>query len=335
MPLISVIVPVYKVEPYLHRCVDSILAQTFTDFELILVDDGSPDNCGAICDEYAAKDGRVRVIHQKNGGLSAARNAGIDWAFANSDSQWLTFIDSDDWVHPCFLEYLYRAVEENQVSVSACGFKRVEEYEAMESAEYSTRVMEWDKFYLQDPVIGAVATCKLYQKELFSETRYPSGKLHEDEFVTYRLLYKAGGVAWMALPLYLYYQNPESIMKGQFSLKRLNGIQALGEQCAFARKIGNEAFYYSRAKARLDRARQYADIVSRSEDFSSKDRKVALRYLNRIIRLLLVRDGRVIAPIKQFRWYYEQAFPKLSWCYWICVGIAGKIKRMVKRNAND
>ena len=100
MPQISVIVPVYKVEPYLRRCVDSILGQTFTDFELILVDDGSPDNCPAICDEYARKDTRVHVIHQENGGLSAARNAGIDWAFANSDSQWLTSVDSDEWVHP-------------------------------------------------------------------------------------------------------------------------------------------------------------------------------------------------------------------------------------------
>ena len=103
MPIISVIVSVYKVEPYIRQCVDSILAQTFTDFELILVDDGSPDNCGAICDEYAAQDCRVRVIHQENGGLSAARNAGIDWAFANSDSQWLAFVDSDDWVHPDYL----------------------------------------------------------------------------------------------------------------------------------------------------------------------------------------------------------------------------------------
>ena len=105
---ISVIVPVYKVEKYLSRCIDSILAQTYTDFELILVDDGSPDNCGKICDGYAEKDNRV-VIHQGNGGISAARNAGIDWAFENSDSEWIAFIDSDDWVHPLYLECLYNA----------------------------------------------------------------------------------------------------------------------------------------------------------------------------------------------------------------------------------
>ena len=110
MPKISVIVPIYNVEKYLRRCVDSILNQTFSDFELILVDDGSPDNCGKICDEYAVKDRRIVVIHQKNGGLSTARNAGIDWAFVNSNSQYLSFIDRDDWVHPDFLEFLYRAI---------------------------------------------------------------------------------------------------------------------------------------------------------------------------------------------------------------------------------
>ena len=107
MPEISVIVPVYKVEPYLRRCVDSILAQTFTDIEVILIDDGSPDGCPAICDEYVQQDNRVKVIHQENRGVSAARNAGLDWVFANSDSQWISFVDSDDWVHPQFLEYLH------------------------------------------------------------------------------------------------------------------------------------------------------------------------------------------------------------------------------------
>ena len=135
MPEISVIVPVYKVEKYIHRCIDSILNQTFRDFELIMVDDGSPDNCGAICDEYAAKDNRVVVIHQENGGLSAARNAGIDWAFTNSNSEWLNFIDSDDWVHPEYLQKLYDAAKCNNVSVSVCGFERTcgEEPEIIEA----------------------------------------------------------------------------------------------------------------------------------------------------------------------------------------------------------
>ena len=118
--LISIVVPIYKVEKYIHRCIESILAQTFTDFDLILVDDGSPDNCGKICDEYAVKDKRIHVIHKENGGLSDARNAGIDWAFANSDSEWITFIDSDDWIHPKYLETLYNAV----FTSSYCEYRR-------------------------------------------------------------------------------------------------------------------------------------------------------------------------------------------------------------------
>ena len=126
MPEISVIVPVYKVEKFIHRCVDSVLGQSYRDFELILVDDGSPDSCGAICDAYALQDSRVRVIHQKNGGLSAARNTGIDYVMANSASHWLVFVDSDDWVHPEYLQTLYSAAEQTLCKISACGFFRTE-----------------------------------------------------------------------------------------------------------------------------------------------------------------------------------------------------------------
>ena len=117
MSKISVIVPVYKVEKYIHKCVDSILAQTFSDFELILVDDGSPDNCGKICDEYSEKDDRVVVLHKENGGLSDARNAGLDWVFEHSDSGWITFSDSDDWLRPTYLEALLNAADGKKLSI--------------------------------------------------------------------------------------------------------------------------------------------------------------------------------------------------------------------------
>ena len=131
---ISVIVPVYKVEPYLRKCVDSVLGQTFKDFELILVDDGSPDNCGKICDEYAAADDRVKVIHQANGGLSAARNAGIDWVMAYSKSEYITFIDSDDWVADTYLERLYEGVGLG-AEISVVGMARAFDENTIASAE--------------------------------------------------------------------------------------------------------------------------------------------------------------------------------------------------------
>ena len=122
MAKISIVVPVYKVEKYLYRCVKSILEQTFFDFDLVLVDDGSPDSCGELCDEYAATDKRIQVIHQKNGGLSAARNSGIELCLKNSDSEWITFIDSDDWVHPRYLELLYEAAIETGLSAVLVNF---------------------------------------------------------------------------------------------------------------------------------------------------------------------------------------------------------------------
>ena len=118
MAEISIIVPVYKVENYLYRCIESIISQTFTDYELILIDDGSPDKCGDICEEYAKKNDRIHVIHQKNGGLSAARNAGIDWSYKYSNSTWITFIDSDDWVSPDYLEALCTAAVSNKKDIS-------------------------------------------------------------------------------------------------------------------------------------------------------------------------------------------------------------------------
>ena len=207
MPLISVIVPIYKVEPYIRRCIDSILSQTFTDFELILVDDGSPDNCPIICDEYAKKDIRIHVIHQQNGGLSAARNVGIDWAFANSDSRWLSFVDSDDLVHPCFLEFLYRAVNETGLKVSSCEIRRVETEIEMLKMTYNVRKMAWDEYYLSDWVRGVVACNKLYEKRLFDKNRYPIGKTHEDEYLTYRILACASVISVIDAELYLYFQN--------------------------------------------------------------------------------------------------------------------------------
>ena len=126
MPLVSVIVPVYKVEAYLHRCVDSILNQSYSDLELILVDDGSPDRCGEICDAYAAQDNRVHVIHQENGGLSAARNAGMDWMMAHSDAQWLTFVDSDDWIHRDYLKTLMGMIQRDKTKLAMCLLERTD-----------------------------------------------------------------------------------------------------------------------------------------------------------------------------------------------------------------
>lgn len=261
MPQISVIVPVYKVEPYLHRCVDSILAQTFADFELILVDDGSPDNCGAICDEYAAKDSRVTVIHQENGGLSAARNIGIDWAFANSNSQWLTFIDSDDWVDCRYLELLWSANIENDTRVSFCNLLTVfknSEIPAWTSATFEKQPPE--KAYTDDyTMINAYACGRLYAKRLFRNIRFPIGKLFEDTFITHKIIFQEPYVSVVNPPLYFYYRaNSESILSS-FPYDCIDNHDAFNEQINYYLEHGYEQVariairkYLSEVKDRLD-----------------------------------------------------------------------------------
>ncbi len=244
MPEISVIVPVYQVEPYLCRCVDSILSQTFRDFELILVNDGSPDNCGAICEEYARRDDRIHVIHQKNGGLSAARNAAIDWAFQNSSSRWFTFIDSDDWVHERMLEILLTMAREKNVNISVCGFvqTRGEEPDHIQILP-APRIWTPEAFYVSCDTVPVIACAKLYRRECFRDIRYPVGKVHEDEYTTYRLLFPEKQIVVSEAPLYFYFQNEAGITKSGWSPKRLDAVQALGEQVAYFRKNGFQKAY--------------------------------------------------------------------------------------------
>ena len=241
MPKISVIVPVYKVEKYLARCVDSILAQTFKDYDLILIDDGSPDNCPAMCDNYAAKYDFIKVIHKENGGLSDARNFGIEYALT-TDSKWITFIDSDDWVHPQYLEILYNACIENNAEISCCGFKRVKEFSESDFkekiAEIKTDVNTVENLieknnYKFEQFNISIAWARLYKKELWKEIRFPVGRLHEDEFTTYKILFGVDKVAVINCQLYFYFQNENGIM-ANYSAKKINDlIDALYEQCLF------------------------------------------------------------------------------------------------------
>lgn len=317
MAAICVIVPVYKVEPYLHRCVDSILAQTYSDFALILVDDGSPDNCGVICDEYAAKDSRVHVIHQENGGLSAARNAGIDWAFAHSDSTWLTFVDSDDWIHPQMLEILYHTAVDNHVKVSICSFAIThgEKPEVLPD-EYKVSIYTPADFY------NSVAYGKLYYKNCFQSIRYPVGRIHEDEFTTYRILFQQEKIAVTEAPLYFYYQNAQSIMRTKWSPKRLDSVIALREQTEFFKGHGFHRPY------RITSAEYASNIFKQRENVQNSDlspgkKKKYDRYLLQCLRKASW-DYRDVY-LKYEHGVYVEAYPMLT-------GVYRKIKGILKRS---
>lgn len=229
-PELSVIVPVYKVEAYLQECIDSILDQTFPDFELILIDDGSPDRCPEICDEAASKDPRIRVIHQKNGGLSAARNAGIEAA----QGAWLSFIDSDDYLTPDYYETLLGAAQRVNADCALCGLEYVDEQKnvleemraEVPNGVFSGQqildqcVQKWESPYI-------VVWNKLYRREVFDTLRFPVGKLNEDLFVLVPTLEKIQTMVCVPKRMYCYRQRAGSIMKGQQSVRNLDHVEAL------------------------------------------------------------------------------------------------------------
>lgn len=225
LPLISVIVPVYKVEPYLDKCVRSIVEQTYTNLEIILVDDGSPDRCGEICDEWAARDGRIQVIHKENGGAGQARNVALDKA----SGELIGFVDSDDYIAPDMYRQLLELIADG-ADIAECDYQEIPDDSALFSrtkgyvTEYtSTQAM---KLHINDVAFRQIIWNKLYKREVIGNVRFPVGTTIDDEFFTYVPLSRAQKLAHTSSSLYAYRQQPNSIMHQPFSLRRLQGIQA-------------------------------------------------------------------------------------------------------------
>lgn len=242
MPQISIIVPVYKVENYLERCVNSLLAQTWHDIEIILVDDGSPDNSGAICDEFAEKDPRVKVVHKENGGLSSARNAGLAIATGN----YIGFVDSDDYVLPEMYEKLHLALTESDAEISICNYEYIDEETGQcipTNSPVKTEVLSREKAYacLDVGMDGysyyVTAWNKLYKKELFEGCLFVEGKIHEDEFFVHHVFAKCNQIAVIDDKLYMYMQRNGSITNTHITIKHLDGVYAFCDRYEFFRSI--------------------------------------------------------------------------------------------------
>ena len=213
--LVSVIVPVYKAEPYLDRCVASILAQTYPNLEVILVDDGSPDNCPSLCDAWAQRDARIRVIHKKNGGLSDARNVGLDAA----SGAYISFVDSDDYIAENFIETLYDLLHEYHTDISAVHWKLVyaDEPGSNDSLTLPRSVTLFQgadairELFTEDTY--ACYSCnRLYKRKLFDTIRFPVGRVMEDLGIAYKILLDAGQIVYSDEPLYYYYQHDGSTL---------------------------------------------------------------------------------------------------------------------------
>ena len=247
--MISIIVPVYKTEQYLKKCVDSILNQTYTDFELILVDDGTPDNGGKICDAYQEADSRVIVIHKPNGGLSDARNAGIQIA----KGEYITFADSDDWAEPELLEVLYEGIRQG-ARVSACGFYTIrdgnkkpwrEPFDAIRIVSSVDAV----KDMMYGHSIDTSAWGKLFHRSCFDEIRFPTGHVYEEVATTYRLMLTQDKTAITTRPLYNYVKHSDSIVTSGFSLQDMDMLRFSGGMLDYARN--NEPSLIPAGKRRM------------------------------------------------------------------------------------
>ena len=231
-PVVSVIVPVYKVEPYLRKCLDSICGQTLREIEIILVDDGSPDRCGQICDEYAARDSRIRVLHKENGGLSSARNAGIEIATADL----LGFVDSDDWIEPDMFAHLYHNLEKENADISVCGHyvHKDGKITANSDSPYSVRSgAEAVRSIYQCSGVAMNVWNKPYRKELFSDLRFPDGQLFEDVVIMVRLMDSAKKVVYDMAPKYHYLIRTGSITTAPYRPGIFDKINATKENYRF------------------------------------------------------------------------------------------------------
>lgn len=294
--MISVIVPVYQVEKYLENCVRSILDQTYTELEIILVDDGSNDNCPAMCDEFAGKDKRIKVIHKENGGLSDARNAGLEAATGD----YIAFVDSDDYIHPEMYANMVAFLERNpDFNLVMCRYKKVEEQDNeiyLKQTAQDIRILEHrdfieDMFSAQGYEEYVVVWNKLYRREIWKELRFPVGKLREDEFVSYKFLYPQEKIAFFMDRTYYYRQRSGSIMQSSQIKAYWDNTEALVEKVAyFAQKKPEEyslcvkrsletiIYYYFCAQKHGDKKRaktireQYMKIWNKIK----KDSKVTL-----------------------------------------------------------
>ena len=265
---LSIIVPVYNVEPYLRRCIDSILAQTFTDFELILVDDGSPDNCPSICDEYAEKDLRIVVIHKENGGISDARNAGLDIA----KGDYIGFVDSDDFIHPQMYEIALKTAVDYEADIIQWGLLQFQDIDEIESdsvqqSEFAFgNILTFDNlvetYYPKNTwIVSHTVWNKLYGRHIFDNIRFPKGVINEDSYVLLQTLDASTKYVIIEEKLYYYYQRADSIMHVEYSPKRFAVCLLYSNNIEFYLKKNNVFQRNYAAHDYLDRYSQHMLMV--------------------------------------------------------------------------
>lgn len=258
MPKISIIVPVYNVEDYIEKCIKSILNQVFTEFELILVDDGSTDNSGNICDKYAEKDNRIIVIHKENGGISSARNIGLNIA----KGEYIAFVDSDDYINKNMYHTLYNLIIKTQSDIAMCNYKTISKDEEVNLNEDQiinshdikciNNIQYLNNLYGKDKVKYIVMWNKLYKNEIFRKLRFKDSRIEEDEFIIHHVLYLSDKIVYIDKNYYYYMQRNNSIVGSKYNLKRLDKIYALEDRIEFFKEKKLVDLYNKAVKDYID-----------------------------------------------------------------------------------
>lgn len=313
MPEISIIVPVYKAERYLPDCIDSILSQTFSNLEVILVDDGSPDNCLAICRAYAARDGRISVLHQENQGQAAARNH----ALSRAKGQWVCFVDSDDLIHPQMVELLHRAAVDSGAPISMCQMLEAVELpgDFSRPCDGNFEAVGMDEATLAElfdrgAYPGWVACAKLIRREIVERHLFCPGRVYEDNEAVCHWIYAAGMVAQIPHQLYFYRTNPASTTQQAFSMKKLDYLWALEQIIRFYTSVG-----YLELRGRFCDLYAEAAAGCYHRTLRELNRQDVAKSIQKSVRDL-VRKDKIPLTKKQFETLLDAMHPKLIRFYW-------------------
>ena len=311
-PLISVIIPIYNVEKYLARCVDSIVNQTYKNLEIILVDDGSPDRCPQMCDDYAEKDSRIKVVHKKNGGLSDARNAGI----AVATGEYISFIDSDDYVSDDFFECLLDVINKENSDIAECSVVKFYEDNRFDEFSDDLSVKTYDT---QDAMSALIAENpfhqhvwnKLYKTELVKDIPYAVGKLNEDEFWTYQVFGRANKVARLNKTMYYYFQRNSSIMGVGYNIRRLDALEGKANRQKYIEN--NFPDLSTQAKIDLYGSCMFA-YQSVLKFMSGADKKKALELIRKYRKMYNLSFDEIKLADKSARKYFYLAKCNFGFC---------------------
>lgn len=314
LPLISVVVPVYNVEQWLERCVYSICSQSYQNLEIILVDDGSTDNSGNICDELSKIDNRIKVIHKQNGGLSDARNAGL----AETRGEYISFIDSDDWIEKEFIERLLNAIQQNSCDIAGCKYRKCSSEIHENISREIEKLMIFDKIeamseLIDNAKIEQVVWNKLYDRHIIQDIMFEKGKYHEDEFWSYQVIARINRYVSINYVGYNYFQRENSIMGVGYSTKRLDAIEAKNRRQKFLEDNMPELAEKGRENL-IFTCLYHGQLAQKS--LNKNDIKKTFKYLKKIIwtNKLMQED------IKQFRvthrfWIYLTNFSLEKTCF--------------------